>query len=327
MSFDRICVVGAGTIGSLLAGHLASQAEVSILTRREEHAAALNAEGLRILGKSSLHARVTASADQARLPDFDLAIVATKTTGVEAGIAALAGRCPGATVMTVQNGLGSEEVVRAHGEWQVISAVTFISGIRHSDSVVEYELDTETWMGPYAGTSTPLQSAEAAGALFGAAGLRAEVLPDLLPAQWSKLIFNAAVNGAAALTELPHVARFARREAPTDLGHLVYDLIAEGKAVAAAAGIELHDDPWEMNRLAVSRGESDDGDYAHPPSMLEDVLARRPTEVDAITGALVREAERVGVPVPLNTAVYRLIKAKEESWSLSTRSNPTPPSR
>lgn len=327
MSFERVCVVGAGTIGSLIAGHLAGQAEVSVLTRREEHAAALNEDGLRILGKSELHATVTAGADPARLPDFDLAIVATKATGVDAGIAGLAGRCPGAAVMTVQNGLGSEEVVRRHGDWKVISGVTFISGIRHSDAVIEYELDTETWIGPYAATETPFELAEAAGRLFLAAGLRAEVLPDLLPAQWSKLIFNAAINGVGALTELPHVAAFARRERPVDLGHLVYDLIAEGKAVAAAAGVELHDDPWEMNRLAVSRGESDEGEYAHPPSMLEDVLAHRLTEVDSITGALVREAERVGVPVPLNTAVYRLIKAKEESWTLSTRKIQAPPSR
>ncbi|HYC80984.1 MAG TPA: ketopantoate reductase family protein [Solirubrobacterales bacterium] len=325
--FERVLVVGAGTIGSLLAGHLAGQAEVSVLTRRPEHAEALNENGLRILGKSDLLATVTASADPARLPDFDLAILATKTTGVEAGIAGLAGRCPGATVMTVQNGLGSEEVVRRHGAWRIISGVTFISGIRHSDAVIEYELDTETWMGPYAGTATPLELAQAAGDLFAAAGLNAEVLPDLLPAQWSKLIFNAAVNGAAALTELPHVALFAKRDAPSDLGHLVYDLIAEGKAVAAAAGVELHDDPWEMNQRAVTRGESDEGDYAHPPSMLDDVLAHRATEVDAITGALVREAERVGVPLPLNTAVYRLIKAKEESWTLPTRRIQAPPSR
>src|SRR5262249_12624031 len=151
------------------------------LTRREEHAAALNENGLRILGKSDLHATVTASADPAALPDFDLAIVATKTTGVEAGVSGLPGRCPRAAVMTVQNGLGSEEVVRRYGDWKVISGVTFISGIRHSDAVIEYELDTETWMGPYAGTETPLELAEAAGELFLAGGLRAEVLPDLLP--------------------------------------------------------------------------------------------------------------------------------------------------
>ena len=79
----------------------------------------------------------------------------------------------------------------------------------------------------------------------------------------------------------------------------------EGKAVAAAAGIELHEDPWEMNVHATQRGS------AHYPSMLEDVEAHRPTEIELITGSLVREAERLGVPVPLHTTLYRLIKAKE----------------
>ena len=91
-------------------------------------------------------------------------------------------------------------------------------------------------------------------------------------------------------------------------------MIDEGKAVAAAAGIELHDDPWEMNVRAVSRGSTADGEYAHPPSMLEDVRAHRPTEIDFITGALVREAERLGVPAPLNAALYRLVRGIEASW-------------
>nr|MBA3329602.1 2-dehydropantoate 2-reductase [Actinomycetota bacterium] len=95
---------------------------------------------------------------------------------------------------------------------------------------------------------------------------------------------------------------------PGDLGHLVHELVDEGKRVAAAAGVELHEDPWEMNVLATRRGS------AHSPSMLEDVEARRPTEIDLITGALVREGERLGVPVPLHTALLRLVKAREASW-------------
>ena len=120
---------------------------------------------------------------------------------------------------------------------------------------------------------------------------------------------NATVNAVAALTGLPHDPHFAAREQVGDLGHLVYDLVEEGKRVAASAGVELHEDPWEMNVLATQRGS------AHYPSMLEDVQARRRTEVDLITGALVREAERHGVDAPLHTALRRLIKAKEESYS------------
>jgi 2-dehydropantoate 2-reductase len=136
-------------------------------------------------------------------------------------------------------------------------------------------------------------------------GLKARAFADLRPAQWSKLIFNATVNGVAALTGLPHNRYFAEGE----LGGLVHGLVDEGKSVAAAAGIPLHDDPWEMNVLATRRGS------AHYPSMLEDVTARRPTEVELINGALTREARRAGVAVPLQDTVYALVKAKEAAYS------------
>jgi 2-dehydropantoate 2-reductase len=216
--------------------------------------------------------------------------------------------------MTVQNGLGAEDVFAARGTWPLISAVTFMSGTKHSDTEVEYILDTETWLGPYGETAYELV-VEVTELLL-RAELKARTFRDLRPAQWSKLIFNATVNEVAALTELPHDPHFAARERPEDLGHLAYDLIAEGKQVAAAAGVELHEDPWEMNVLATQRGSR------HYPSMLEDVRARRPTEVDQIGGALVREAERLGVPVPLHTALWRLVKARESSWSTEV---PPPP--
>jgi 2-dehydropantoate 2-reductase len=116
------------------------------------------------------------------------------------------------------------------------------------------------------------------------------------------------VNGVAALTRLAHDSHFAAVDAPTDLGHLVRALMAEGSSVAAALGVELHDDPWEMNVLATKRGS------AHRPSMLEDVEARRQTEVESINGALVRAAARAGIDTPLQSALYALVRARETSY-------------
>jgi 2-dehydropantoate 2-reductase len=302
----RVCVAGAGSIGSLFAGHLAQVCDVVVLCRREEHARALREEGLRVSGRADLVARLEATTDPAALGDVELVILASKGTDVGAVAGRLAGHVPGATVMTVQNGLGAEALVGAHGDWPLLSAVTFMSGTRHADTHVEYILDTPTWIGPYRGTTG--QDARAVAELIASSGLKAEGYDDLRPTQWSKLIFNATVNGVAALTGLPHDFHFAREQDLSDLGHLVHALVDEGKAVAAAAGIPLREDPWEMNVLATQRG------HAHYPSMLEDVDARRPTEVETINGSLVREAERLGVPAPLQTAIYRLVKAKEASY-------------
>jgi 2-dehydropantoate 2-reductase len=302
----NVCVAGAGVIGSLFAGHLAQVADVSVLARREAHARALNEEGLRVSGRSDLQSHITAATDPAALPEPDLVLVCSKGTDLPELAARMAGHFGSATMMTVQNGLGADEIVGAHGSWPILSSVTFMSGTRHADTHVEYILDTATWIGP--SRDTVPADAERVAELIRSSGLKAEAFDDLRPALWSKLIFNATVNTVAALTGLPHDPHFAQLDDPGDLGHLVLALMDEGKAVAAAAGVELREDPWEMNVHATQRGS------AHYPSMLEDVDAHRPTEIELITGSLIREGRRVGVPAALHETMYRLIKAKEASW-------------
>jgi 2-dehydropantoate 2-reductase len=301
-----VWVIGGGVIGSLFAAHLSRVAEVTLLCRRAEHAAAVSENGIRVSGRADFVGRPRASTDPTGLADAGLAIVATKANDVEAAASQLEGRLGDASVMTVQNGLGAEQVVRGHGPWRQLSAVTFMSGTKLADDHVEYVLDTPTWLAPY--EDAPLDLAQRTASLIVESGLKAEAMPDLEPARWSKLIFNATVNSVAALTGLPHDHHFAELEQPTELGHVVRGLMDEGKRIAAAAGIALRADPWEMNVLATQRGSR------HYPSMLEDVEARRPTEVDFITGALVREADRRGIEAPLMTAVYRLVKGREASY-------------
>ena len=313
---ESVCIVGAGAIGSLFAGHLGSLVQAKVLARREEHAARLNAEGLRVSGKSDLRVNIQASTNPAELGDVDLVIIATKATAVEPSARTLAGHFPNATVMTVQNGLGCEQVVARHGDWPIISSVTFMSGVRHSDVHVEYELDTATWMGPWAEGTASYEVVEQVADLINRSGLKAEAFRDLRPAQWSKLLFNSSVNSIGAVTDLPHVKAFARQDDISDLGNLVRAMMDEGKQVAAAQGIELYEDPWEMNVKAVSHGSTGEDEYAHVFSMLDDVRNRRHTEVDWLTGAVVREAARLGIPAPIHETLYRLVKARELSWTL-----------
>ncbi len=310
----RVVVVGAGAIGSLYAAHLASQAEVWVLARRPDHAHALWAKGLSVSGKSSIDATVHATADPSELPPFDVAIVATKANEVGAAADALHGRSEGAVVMTCQNGLGADEIMAGAGPWPLLSAVTFMSGTKHDDCHVEYELDAPTWLGPSSVRPASREVADELAGLLRSAGLKAEAFDDVRPALWSKLIFNATVNALSALTGLPHDRHFRMEAQLTDLGHLARGLVEEGKAVAAAAGVPLYEDPWEMNLEAVRRGETAQGSYRHLPSMLADVRAGRRTEVDFITGALVEEGVSRGVPVPLHLCLWRLVKALESSY-------------
>jgi 2-dehydropantoate 2-reductase len=313
-SFQRIVIAGAGAIGSLYAAHLATQVEVWVLTRRPEHAKALTAKGIAVSGKSEVHGSVHATSDPGELPAFDAAIVATKANEVAAASAALRGRSEAAVVMTCQNGLGADEIMADAGPWPLLSAVTFMSGTKHDDCHVEYELDAPTWLGPSAVRPASPETAAQLAALLRQAGLRAEAFEDVRPALWSKLIFNATVNALSALTGLPHDRHFRMEDHVTDLGHLARALVEEGRAVAGAAGVELHEDPWQMNLEAVQRGETQQGSYRHLPSMLADVRAGRRTEVDFITGALVRQGQARGVPVPLHLCLWRLVKALEEGY-------------
>jgi 2-dehydropantoate 2-reductase len=124
--------------------------------------------------------------------------------------------------------------------------------------------------------------------------------------QWRKVIFNASTNPIGALTGLTH-GRVCERP---DLRALVSGLVAEGKAVAAAQGIVLDADPEAL----IDHAAKPEVAYGHKASMLQDVEARRPTEVDWLNGGIVRVGREHGVPTPLNDAIWALVKGVEQSW-------------
>jgi len=303
----RVCIIGCGSIGSLYAAHLAKVTEVWAFVRRPEHAEALSRDGLRVTGTHQFHAKLHAAHDPADLPEFDLGIVSSKAAQTAEAVRPVAHLFKKGAILSAQNGLGGEEIIAELAETLVIRGTTFMSGTRHSDTHVEYELDTATWMGPFEPTNTPFTVVQEAAEFICSSGLKAVALQDARPAQWSKLIFNSSVNAVSALTELPHSFHFAVETGFSDLGYLLHALIEEGKQVAAGLGIQLHEDPWEMNKIGAQTD--------HPPSMLYDIRHRLKTEVDFLGGAIAREAQRAGVPAPLHTALYRLIKGKEASWT------------
>jgi len=138
------------------------------------------------------------------------------------------------------------------------------------------------------------------------AGMPAAAVPDARPGQWRKVIFNAASNPIGALTGLTH-GRVCERP---DLRALVSGLVAEGKAVADAQGITLDADPEEL----IDHAARPDVAYDHKASMLQDVEARRATEIDYLNGGIARFGRELGVPTPLHDAISALIKGVEASW-------------
>jgi 2-dehydropantoate 2-reductase len=302
----RICVVGCGAVGSLFAAHLAKagEAEVWAYDVWKEHTDAMRANGLRLSGAADFTAQLNATSDPKSLPRCDYGIVATKAIHTGAAIAQVAHIFDeNSAVCSVQNGVGNEEIIAEHVK-RVIRGTTFPAGHPIAPGHIGYDIAGDTWIGPFEPTSTPMAKVEELAGLMTRAGMNTIALTDARGAQWTKLIFNAATNPVGALTLLHHGA--ATRFAPT--GQLFDDLIAEGEAVAKKLGIALHGDP----RALVQKGANAPG--KHRASMLQDVIAKRQTEVDFMNGAIVQRGENIGVPTPLNRTMWELIKGLEHAW-------------
>jgi 2-dehydropantoate 2-reductase len=302
----RVCVVGCGAVGSLFAAHLGrlGGAEAWAYDLARDHVEAINAHGLRLSGRAELVGRVQATADASALPPCDFGILATKSMHTRAAIEATAHAFESGAVCSVQNGVGNEEIVAEHVE-RVIRGTTFPAGHIVEPGHVEMDTTGDTWIGPFEPRPAPMEEVDRLADALSRAGMPTLALEDARGAQWTKLIFNAATNPVGALTELSH-GRVCDLE-PTR--RLVSGLVAEGKAVAARLGVELDGDPDELVDHAREVA------YDHKASMLQDVQAHRPTEVDFLNGGIARFGGEAGVPTPLNEAIAALIKGVERSFA------------
>ncbi len=300
-------MVGCGAVGSLFAANLAQLADVEVWAYdvSQAHVDAINANGLRLTGAGNVLGRPRATTDAAELPECDFGIVATKAMHTEGAIEATAHAFADGAVATVQNGVGNEEVVAAHVA-RVIRGTTFPAGKVLEPGVVQWDVKGETTLGPFepkpAGAGEIAQLADACTR----GGMPASAVPDARPAQWRKVIFNASTNPIGALTGLTH-GRVCERP---DLRAIVSALVDEGKAVATAQGIVLDADPEDL----IDHAAKPDVAYDHKASMLQDVEARRATEIDFLNGGIARFGRELGVATPLNDAITRLVKGLEASW-------------
>jgi 2-dehydropantoate 2-reductase len=305
----RVCVVGCGAVGSLFAANLGALADVEVWAYdlARDHVDAINRNGLRLTGAGEVTGTVRATSDPAELPQCDYGIVATKAMHTEPAIAATAHAfAEGGCVATVQNGIGNEEVLARHVE-RVIRGTTFPAGKLLEPGVVQWDVKGDTTLGPFEPSPIPLSAIERLADACTRGGMPTHAVADARGPQWRKVIFNAATNPLGALTGLTHGQVCER----PPLRALASRLVDEGKAVAAAQGIELDSDPEELIDYAAKPEVA----YGHKASMLQDVEARRQTEVDHLNGGIVEFGRRYGVATPEHATIWALVKGVEASWT------------
>lgn len=305
----RVCVVGVGAVGALFAANLSQLDDVEVWAFDvwEEHVRAINDGGLRLSGAGEVLGRPRATSDPGEVPACDFGIVATKSMHTGEAVASVAHAFTEGSVCSVQNGVGNEEAIAEHVE-RVIRGTTFPAGKIVEPGHVQWDVKGDTTLGPFEPSPAELGEVERLAEACTRAGMPTKAVPDARGPQWRKLIFNAATNPIGALTGLSH-GRVCEDPA---LRALVSALVDEGKAVASAQGIELDEDPETL----IDYAARPDVAYDHKASMLQDVEARRQTEIDFLNGGVSHFGREHGVPTPLNDAVTALIKGMERSWAV-----------
>ncbi len=306
----RPCVVvlGAGAMGSVYAGLLAgSDAEVVAVTRNSRHCAAINAHGLRIEGASGdRRVRLRAAANTAGLR-ADLVVVAVKANDVASAAAQLAPMLhAGTVVVTLQNGLGSAELLAEHiGSERLAVGIAGGFGARLvAPGHVYHSGMQRIRIGAYGGLDA--SALKAVVDLWDAAGFSVEQANNIAAMQWEKLICNVAFSAPCTLTGL------TVGEALNDahIGPLSLSAAEEAWLTARALGVDIQvaDCAAHVRKFAASVMDA-------KPSMLLDHEARRLSEIDVINGAVPREALKAGITAPINATLTRLVKYRESAFA------------
>jgi 2-dehydropantoate 2-reductase len=309
----KICIVGCGAVGSLFAANLATLDDVEVWAYdlSAAHVAAINEHGLRLTGAGEVVGRLRATSDASEIPACELGIVATKAMHAESAISATAHVFADGAVASVMNGVGNEETLARH-VGRVIRGTTFPAGKLLEPGVVQWDVKGDTTFAPFEPQPARMDEVERLADACTRGGMPSAAVADARPAQWRKVIFNASTNPIGALTGLTH-GRVCERP---DLRALVSGLVDEGKAIASAQGIVLDADPEAL----IDHAAKPEVAYNHKASMLQDIEARRTTEIDYLNGGIARFGAELGVPSPLNDTIAALIRGIEASWTVKENS-------
>jgi 2-dehydropantoate 2-reductase len=291
---EPVIVLGAGAIGSVYAVKLSARHPVTVVVRRD-HADAIRADGLRLVGRETVTARVDAVTEVESIAPGTIILLTTKVNASEAALRPIVDLVRDDTVIVcVQNGLDSEGIARraVRDRCLVVRAITQFGAIFQAPGLINYTSSGYTLL-----EDGPRSAAIAA--MLTAAGLDGRVSPDIRTEIWRKLIYNCVINPITAITgtEVGGIA-------DPGLDPLKQLVIEECLAVARTQGVEFDIDFLTNITELFSASRT-------IASMRQDLMRGRPTEIDHLNGAVAELGGRAGIACPVNAALAAIIKAMD----------------
>lgn len=306
----KIVIVGPGAMGSLFAALLAKKKEeVWLLDKDSERAKKITQQGISVEGVAgNWHVDARATADPKDIEAPDLVLVCVKSYDTKRAIASakpfIADKT---TVLTLQNGIGNIELIsEVVGDENVVGGISNAGATLLEAGRVRYAGKGETVIGRLDGKiSVELRTIRE---LFITAGLETRISRDIKGSLWSKLVINVGINALTALTRLSNGKLLDYEGTRT----IMRQAVTEAVKVAKRKRIKLaYDDPLSKVE-AVCEATAN-----NISSMLQDVLRKKKTEIDAINGVIVRQADQLGIPVPVNTFLVELVQTIEASYPVA----------
>ncbi|MBI4643589.1 MAG: 2-dehydropantoate 2-reductase [Deltaproteobacteria bacterium] len=306
----KIAVIGPGAVGCLLAVSFAGAGEdVHLVDYRPERAALLRERGIRLKTPGGVSRLIPVPCWlPGEVGPCGLAIMAVKAHQTAAAARSLPLLlAPGGLALSLQNGLGNlEEMARVVGPEPLLAGITFLGVTRQEEGQILYAGQGEVIIGPPSGSTVPASEIEAVVALFRRAGFKCRSATDIQTLIWDKLMINAGINPLTALLRVPNGALPELPEAWS----LAVAAAAEVQAVAKAQDLAVSGDP-EARLGRVCRATAQ-----NRSSMLQDVMAGRPTEIESLNAQVAARGQALGVATPINDLLTRLIRALDASASL-----------
>ena len=290
--------MGAGAVGCYYGGRLALAGQAVTLIGRPALVQAVSQAGLIVEEGGQRHiARPDATEDPAGIAGADLVLICVKSGDSEAAARAIAPHlAPGATILSLQNGIGNADLLAEVLGRPVGAVVVYVAAEMAGPGHVRHNGRGELIL-------TPGTGAEAAAERFTAAGIRAEVSASAPVALWTKFTINCVYNAISALTR----QAYGVIDAQPGAHDVMRAVMQECRAVAAASGVTLPDDLWQK---VLDVAQQMAGQHS---STAQDMRRGKPTEIDALNGAVVRRAAALGLQAPVNTALWVMVKLAEKA--------------